>query len=1088
MPAESKSKFWRVARIYFRRFRLALWLCVFFLLGCLVYLNQVGLPGVFKQPLLDKLRARGLELQFSRLRLSFYRGLVAENVRFGAAAGPLTPQLTAGEVRMQLSLAALSHAQFQVTALEVSKGRLVMPLSTNASAPRELTVENIQTELRLLPGDAWSLDHFHARFGGAEFQLTGLLEHASEAVRWQSARPKTAGRANPWPARLNRWADILERTHFASPPDLKLDVRGDARDLDSFSVRLLVSAPDADTPWARVKKGRLSVHVAPAVDKEFAEAALNLEAARVGTDWGSTTNVQLSVQVLRQQGQTNWVRADIKLSSSQAQTRWAAGSALSLTARLVPMPGQTNLVQGELNLEAAQASTRWGSASNTHLAGRWVHALTNPIPLTGEVKIESAGSKLKWGAAKAVQVTASFAYNPTNQMVEPGVASANPWLPKFQPYGIDFETHVAALHSPDFDGTNITAAGSWHSPQLNLKLFQARIGDGELKLQAGLDALSRKLEAQISSDIEPLSVSQFLTEGARRWLGQFSWTKPPKAHASISVVLPSWTNREPDWRGEVQPTLLLDGAFELNAAGAYKGVPIASARSHFSYSNMCWHLPDLLVTRPEGELAAEHRANDRTKDYYWHLRSTADFTAFRSLVDTNAQRGFDLVKFTEPPNIEAEVWGRWHDHTRSGFRGAVQATNFTFRGESLSGLQTRFDYTNEVLHVDAPRLQIGDGRLSADGLLADFRAELVFLTNGFSTAPPMVVARAIGPHIARALEPYVFSHAPTAHAWGTIPMHRDEDADLHFQLEGGPFQWSGFNASEIAGRVDWTGLHLVLTNVEMTLHSGHAHGHASFDFHPKNSTDYAFSLTTTNTLLQFLMEDIRANNGRTNQAVATTTPPTEVATPAKHPHPLLSPKSAEASAADTPPLAPHTPTKLPATNHLEGLLSGTLVVTSANSDDWKSVNGYGNATLVDGVIWDIPLFGKLTPLLNSISPGLGSTRADSGTCSFIITNGVVRSDDLEIHTPAFRLLYHGSVDLQQQVNARVDAQPLRDMWVLGPLLSTAFWPVSKIFEYKVTGTLADPKPEPLLIPRLILSPLHPFKTLKGLLPENNSSP
>ena len=31
-------------------------------------------------------------------------------------------------------------------------------------------------------------------------------------------------------------------------------------------------------------------------------------------------------------------------------------------------------------------------------------------------------------------------------------------------------------------------------------------------------------------------------------------------------------------------------------------------------------------------------------------------------------------------------------------------------------------------------------------------------------------------------------------------------------------------------------------------------------------------------------------------------------------------------------------------------------------------------------------------------PGLGSSRASAGTCTFIITNGIIRSDDLDIRS------------------------------------------------------------------------------------------
>jgi hypothetical protein len=51
------------------------------------------------------------------------------------------------------------------------------------------------------------------------------------------------------------------------------------------------------------------------------------------------------------------------------------------------------------------------------------------------------------------------------------------------------------------------------------------------------------------------------------------------------------------------------------------------------------------------------------------------------------------------------------------------------------------------------------------------------------------------------------------------------------------------------------------------------------------------------------------------------------------------------------------------------------------------------------------------------------------------------------------------------------------------------WPVTKLFEYKVTGTLDDPQSTPLYdISKLILLPLHPIKTLEGILPADTNSP
>jgi hypothetical protein len=171
------------------------------------------------------------------------------------------------------------------------------------------------------------------------------------------------------------------------------------------------------------------------------------------------------------------------------------------------------------------------------------------------------------------------------------------------------------------------------------------------------------------------------------------------------------------------------------------------------------------------------------------------------------------------------------------------------------------------------------------------------------------------------------------------------------------------------------------------------------------------------------------------------------------------------------------------TNHLEGRLNGQLIITEANSTDWRTVGGRGRVQLRDGLIWEMPVFGVLSPALDAIVPGLGSSRVSEGTARFAMTNGVIYSDTLEMRSLTMRLQYAGTVDLQERVDARITAELLRDTWVVGRILSLALWPVSKIFEYKVTGTLAEPKSEPVyILPKILLLPLHPFRTLEDLLP------
>jgi hypothetical protein len=122
-------------------------------------------------------------------------------------------------------------------------------------------------------------------------------------------------------------------------------------------------------------------------------------------------------------------------------------------------------------------------------------------------------------------------------------------------------------------------------------------------------------------------------------------------------------------------------------------------------------------------------------------------------------------------------------------------------------------------------------------------------------------------------------------------------------------------------------------------------------------------------------------------------------------------------------------------------------------------------------------------VLNTVSPGLGNSRAKEATVKFSITNGVIATDSLEIHSMMTRLQYAGTVDLKGNLNATVTAQPLRDVWVIGPLVSPFIWPITKVFEYKVTGTLKNPKSEPVLFPtKLLMMPFHPIRSFESLLP------
>ena len=80
------------------------------------------------------------------------------------------------------------------------------------------------------------------------------------------------------------------------------------------------------------------------------------------------------------------------------------------------------------------------------------------------------------------------------------------------------------------------------------------------------------------------------------------------------------------------------------------------------------------------------------------------------------------------------------------------------------------------------------------------------------------------------------------------------------------------------------------------------------------------------------------------------------------------------------------------------------------------------------------------------------------------------------------------MDFAGAVNAIVEAKLLRSIPVVGPVLNIVLIPFTRIFEFKVTGTLNDPKKESLL-PGFFTNPLETIRgMLQGEFPNDNKPP
>ena len=169
-----------------------------------------------------------------------------------------------------------------------------------------------------------------------------------------------AAPADAWRDRLREFADLMERIRFSAPPTLRLDVRGDARNLASFGVRVLLSAPSADTPWGTFSLGRFSARLFPAATNGLSSAELSLEADEAHTRWATTGNLQLSAHLSSFESLTNLGNGDLTLCAGRVETEWGSATNLQLTVHGASMAGQTNLISADLALWAGRRRDEMG--------------------------------------------------------------------------------------------------------------------------------------------------------------------------------------------------------------------------------------------------------------------------------------------------------------------------------------------------------------------------------------------------------------------------------------------------------------------------------------------------------------------------------------------------------------------------------------------------------------------------------------------------------------------------------------------------------------------------------------------------------
>lgn len=1001
--------------------------------GALLYLQKFGVPRFGLVYLQKKLADQGLDVRIGNLRLSGLSRLIGDDVEITSLSPALSAQSRIGLFDFRIQRGALKRFKFQPEQLSIRELQVNWKPDSPSARANSSLVNGLQFDLRFPQRDEMELTALSGRLLNVNVHATGRVSHFSATRNWPwwSAREKKVD----WPARIEAWLDQTRKVTIAQPSVLELSVEGDGRDPDTFRITSRLEAAKAEWPGHSAENVRLLLTQSQKTNgMARSQVDLQLSADAVsGLSWRSgapsLTAVALgsaSNQVLTE---LTW---RMKLASFAARTM--TGQALTVSSATTLADARTRSCSTRVSAEAPSLQTPWGEVLTNRFEAELAHRLSFRDAWRGKWEYTAGGSTGQLGSIQAVRM--SGIASPSSLSARRTANASWGFWEHLAPIQLEWELGVSGVNSPKLRVDSLSCGGTWRAPDVTITNLQSSLYGGQIKANARLNIPSRELTANTSFKFDAHQVSPLLTTNSQRWLAQFSWSEPPDVTAAGRLLLPAWTNRRPNWRLEVMPTIQLSGQF-TGSNGAFRGVAVDQARSHFHLTNQVWYLPDLFVQRTNAESTLEYVGDMDTHEYRWRVDARLDPRVVKPLIEGDlASRVVDQFEFSTPASVQGEVWGRWRDASSVRFAGRVAATNFAFRGEACSEFRAGLQLTESALGFSDVFIRRNEQEIRVPGGTYDLLERVVLVTNAVSTMDPSVVTKVIGPKIHEAMEPYRFGQPPTVRVNGRLPTIDIEDADVRFDVVGPAFNYWKFHVRDASGDVHWRGTSLTITNVQANFYDGQLEWHGEFDFSAPVGAALTFNAAVKNARFHDLMSDL----GR------------------------------------------------PA-NKLEGTLDTEVKITKANSDDWRSWQGSGWVRLRDGFLWDIPIFGFFSPVLNKIVPGLGNSPISAGDATFTIDQSVVETEDLELKSSALRLEYIGTVDVKGRVDARMQAEILRDAWGVGRAVSWMLKPLSKAFEYKITGTVYQPKSEPVYIPKVLLWPLHPFRTIKKIFtPEKKQPP
>jgi len=137
----------------------------------------------------------------------------------------------------------------------------------------------------------------------------------------------------------------------------------------------------------------------------------------------------------------------------------------------------------------------------------------------------------------------------------------------------------------------------------------------------------------------------------------------------------------------------------------------------------------------------------------------------------------------------------------------------------------------------------------------------------------------------------------------------------------------------------------------------------------------------------------------------------------------------------------------------------TKISGEVNDHPLRSIRGQGGLRIREGRVFTLPIFGGFSEYMTKVIPGLDLVlRQTEARMDFVVKNGKISSNRIEIEGGVLSIAGRGDCIPypDTQLDYTIQVKLLRDNLV-GKLVRLPTWIISKLFEFRLKGTIDEPR-------------------------------